>query len=361
MAPSLGDAGLPALVAASPSDSYDATPPRRTVSTAAYNSAESSRQGGAADRERRLKLENGRLRDELDSLKAMYARRLSNDEALFEQKIRQKDEECERWFRSKKHEIKKMQSALVIMRSFFEKKKRKFAEEMQAQSDAFEAQKVEMLEDVRKLREETEAEKKACREELKKMTVEWEKKIKQAEMENNELQVRTTALEEALTEKKSECERLRKQVSELTGTMEQLRARLLEVERADELLKRNSQIEALEAELKRTKKMMHERAHAEADALRRELMEYVKFIVHILPEEWQSKAKDAAENPRLPQDMPAAPRSAPAKGASKTNPRRKSVAQQAQGIYQVPSTLHGYVQGGLPETSQNVEVDGDDF
>merc|ERR1711959_112592 len=87
----------------------------------------------------------------------------------------------------------------------------------------------------------------------------------------------------------------------MSKTIEQLRQRLLEpqVERADELLKRNAQIEALEAELKRTKKLMHERAHAEADALRRELMEYVKFIVHILPDEWQSKAKDA-EHARLP-------------------------------------------------------------
>lgn len=149
--------------------------------------------------------------------------------------------------------------------------------------------------------------------------------------------------------------------------MEQLRQRLLEVERADELLKRNSQIEALEAELKRTKKLMHERAHAEADALRRELMEYVKFIVHILPEEWQSKAKDMADNPNQSPSstMPSPPRSAPAGGTKGKNPRqKKSAAQQAQNLYQVPSSLHGYAQAmgmGAERIGQQANGEGDDF
>jgi chromosome segregation ATPase len=309
-----------------------------------------------------LKLENSRLRDELDSLKAMYARRISHDERIFEEQIRLKDEECERWFRAKKTDIKKMQSALVIMRSLFERKRRKFAEDMQAQSEKFDAQKATWIEDIRKLKAETEAEKAACRKELQEKTVEWQKKIQTANDDNKELQLRVRSLEESLADKKVECEKLRKEASELSRTMEQLKARLLEVERADELLKRNSQIEALEAELKRTKKMMHERAHAEADALRRELMEYVKFIVHILPEEWQSKAKDMAENSRLPDGMPQPPRSAPAGGTRKKNPRQKSAAQQAQGLYQAPSSLHGYVQAVAPESaSQHPEIDGNDF
>merc|ERR1712224_286773 len=115
------------------------------------------------------------------------------------------------------------------MRSFFERKKRKFAEDMQAQSDEFEAQKAAWIEDIKKLKAETEAEKAACRKELQEKTVEWEKKVSQAQQENDALQVRTKALEEALSEKKADCERLRKQVTELTSTMEQLRQRLLEV------------------------------------------------------------------------------------------------------------------------------------
>eukprot|EP00746_Dinoflagellata_sp_MGD_P164465 gnl/MRDRNA2_/MRDRNA2_93099_c0_seq1.p1 gnl/MRDRNA2_/MRDRNA2_93099_c0~~gnl/MRDRNA2_/MRDRNA2_93099_c0_seq1.p1 ORF type:complete len:351 (+),score=96.60 gnl/MRDRNA2_/MRDRNA2_93099_c0_seq1:74-1126(+) len=347
------DAALPALVAST--DAGDSTQVRR------LGSAPSSQQGGAADRERRLKLENSRLRDELDSLKAMYARRISTDARMFEEKIRLKDEECERWFRSKKTDIKKMQSALVIMRSLFERKRRKFGEDMQAQSEKFDKQKAAWIEDIRKLKAETEAEKAACRQELMEKTVEWQKKIQIANDEAQDRQIRVKTLEEALAEKKVECERLRKDYNELSRTMEQLKARLLEVERADELLKRNSQIEALEAELKRTKKMMHERAHAEADALRRELMEYVKFIVHILPEEWQAKNKEMAENPRS-DGLPQPPRSAPATGTRGKNPRRQSTAQQAQSLYQVPSSLHGYAQALAPENAnQHPEVDGDEF
>lgn len=350
------DAALPALVAGTSADTSESLQTRR------FGSAEGSRQGGAADRERRLKLENSRLRDELDSLKAMYARRISTDARMFEEKIRLKDEECERWFRSKKTDIKKMQSALVIMRSLFERKRRKFGEDMQAQCEKFDAQKAEWIENIRQLKAETEAEKAACRQELLEKTVEWQKKIQLANDEAQERQKRVIALEEALAEKKVECEKLRKESNELSRTMEQLKARLLEVERADELLKRNSQIEALEAELKRTKKMMHERAHAEADALRRELMEYVKFIVHILPEEWQAKSKDMAENTRLPDGLPQPPRSAPATGTRGKNPRRQSSTQQAQGLYQVPSSLHGYAKALAPENaSQHPEVDLDDF
>merc|ERR1711865_479166 len=95
-----------------------------------------------------------------------YARRISHDEFAFEEQIRIKDGECERWFREKKHDIKKMQAALVIMRSLFEKKRCKFGSDMQAQSDKFDAQKAEWLENIRKLKAETEAEKALCRKEL---------------------------------------------------------------------------------------------------------------------------------------------------------------------------------------------------
>lgn len=149
-----------------------------------------------------MKIENSRLREELDSLKAMFARRISTDETRFEEQIRIKDEECQRWFKSKKHDISKMQSALVIMRSLFERKRRKFAEDMQAQSDMFDAQKAEWLENIRKLKAETEAEKAAASKELEVKTAEFQEKIKQAKQVNNELDARVKLLEEALADKK---------------------------------------------------------------------------------------------------------------------------------------------------------------
>lgn len=360
----LKDAALPALVAETSTQARLFAPTRRALS-----SADGPRQGGAGNRERRLQLENERLREELASLKAMYARRIATDERMFEEQIQLKDEECEKWFKQKKLDIKKIESALVIMRSIFDRKKRKFEEEMQAQSEKFDAQKEEWMEHIRQLKEETEAEKVACRKELLAKSAEWQEKLRMSNELIKDLEIRARTHEDALADKKIECEKFRKEVSELSRTLEQVRARLLEVERADELLKRNAQIEALEAELKRTKKMMHERAHAEADALRRELMEYVKFIVHILPEEWQSKAKEMAENSRLQGDgMPAPPRSAPAGGTrgrsnSRNSVRNKSNASyQAQGIYQAPPTLLAYAQAGVPEkTSQHAEADGDEF
>merc|ERR1712217_327639 len=56
----------------------------------------------------------------------------------------------------------------------------------------------------------------------------------------------------------------------------------------EELARRKAEIDSLTEELKRTKRLMQEKANAEAEALRKELMEYVKFIVHILPDGWQA-------------------------------------------------------------------------
>jgi len=159
------------------------------------------------------------------------------------------------------------------------------------------------------------------------------------EQEKAAVEAHNKLLVKELNAQREECEQLRKEQKEQSQALEQLRGRLLHVERADELLKRNSQIEALEAELKRTKKMITDRSQGEADALRRELMEYVKFIVHILPEEWQNKVKEH-DSLRLgmPMDNKPFPPTAPGSDSRGRNPRRKQPIQSraSHAIYPSP-------------------------
>eukprot|EP00932_Pfiesteria_piscicida_P019414 SRR837773.6241.p1 GENE.SRR837773.6241~~SRR837773.6241.p1 ORF type:complete len:254 (+),score=78.16 SRR837773.6241:3-764(+) len=84
-----------------------------------------------------------------------------------------------------------------------------------------------------------------------------------------------------------------------------LRKKLEDSERNEELARRQLQIEALEKELRNLRSAGAGReamkARAEAEALRQELMDYVKFILHILPDDLRPHV-DASQK-LLPQEL----------------------------------------------------------
>lgn len=248
---------------------------------------------------KKLLSEHNRLRDELENLKTVMARRIAHDESKFDQKILEKDLDCEKWFKSKKQELKQMQAATYIMKSIFEARRLTLKEYMKQKEDEFVQEKFEWEQDLAKTKIRLRDQEADFQKHLDWQTGEWEKRQQNTEDEKDSVQAENRLLQQHLNLKKEECDELHKEKYEQSQALEQLRNRLLHVERADELLKANSQIEALEAELKRTKRTIHERQQAEADSLRRELMEYVKFIVHILPEELQNKVKEQGIMPGM--------------------------------------------------------------
>lgn len=340
-----GGVTLPVLpVALPPADPLDATtiPSQRRSSNRQSMCSSSSSSG---EQVRRLQRENARLKEELDSLKAMFARRIATDESAFEQKLMAKDLDCERWFKSKKDDLRRIQAGSVIMKSIFDARRRKFAEDMTRREADFANQQAQWQQEYETMQEQLKKQEEDNSKQIEWTMMQAEKKQHDTEKEKASVEAQNRLLVQELQAQKEECEQLRKEQLDQSQALDRLRERLLHVERADELLKRNSQIEALEAELKRTKKMITERSQGEADALRRELMEYVKFIVHILPEEWANKVKEQ-DSLRLgaPVDskhfLPTAPGS---DSRSSQNPRSKKRFQSRASHAVYPSP---YLQAG---------------
>jgi len=246
----------------------------------------------SSEQVKRLQRENARLREEVESLKAMFSRKMAHDEAKFEEQIRAKDLDCERWFKSKKHDLDKMKAASSIMKAIFDARKKKFEEDMMSEQSSFSLQKLQWQEDMERVKLQLKDQEVANNNFLETSDAAWKTRLQLMEEERDSAVSDNKELQRQLSEKTEECEQRRKEQTEQSLALEQLRSRLGALERTDELLKRNTQIEALEAEIKRTKKMIHDRQQSEAEALRRELMEYVKFVMHVLPEEWQSKVKE---------------------------------------------------------------------
>lgn len=241
------------------------------------------------DRERRTAMQNRRLKEELSSLKDVYARQMARNEEKFERCLREKDQECRDWYKSKKIEIQKMQATTVLMWHMFKKKREKFQLQLDEKARELEERRLFFENELVRIDEERKAEVQRLERELRETSREYERQIKVLQEENSQKDVQIGQLNSRLSERDAEIARLKREREQILQELAETHKRLLEVEQSEELMKRSAQIEALEAELRRTKRMMEEKARNEADALRKELMEYVKFIVHILPEDWRNK------------------------------------------------------------------------
>lgn len=240
------------------------------------------------DRERRTATENRRLKEELASLKDVYARQMARNEEKFERCLREKDQECRDWYKSKKIEIQKMQATTVLMWHMFKKKREKFQVQLDEKARELEERRLFFEKELVRIDEERKAEVERLQREIQDDRKKYEKKIKELQEENTRKDSEIAQLNGRLSERDAEISRLKRDREQILQELAETHRRLLEVEQSEELMKRSAQIEALEAELRRTKRMMEEKARNEADALRKELMEYVKFIVHILPEDWRN-------------------------------------------------------------------------
>eukprot|EP00747_Dinoflagellata_sp_TGD_P165586 gnl/TRDRNA2_/TRDRNA2_187050_c0_seq1.p1 gnl/TRDRNA2_/TRDRNA2_187050_c0~~gnl/TRDRNA2_/TRDRNA2_187050_c0_seq1.p1 ORF type:complete len:363 (+),score=107.63 gnl/TRDRNA2_/TRDRNA2_187050_c0_seq1:55-1143(+) len=247
-----------------------------------------SGEGDAGCEKRQLRQRCRQVEDELESLKEVYARQISNNEQRFERQLRAKEEECNSWFKNKKQEIRSMQSGCMIMHLLFEKRRRKFCAKMEADKEAFDRDRIQFHNDMERLEAEKRAELEQATQDLEQNRRAFEQHVESLHKVNAEAGQRQKELEDRLAEKSAEVDRLIVESRTHEKEIERLKKKLLDAEQAEELAKKNAQIEALEAELRRTKRTMREHAQLEADGLRKELMEYVKFIVHILPEDWQA-------------------------------------------------------------------------
>lgn len=345
---------LPSLKGAVlPSDPLDVTIRRSS----------SNRSHAGGELVRRLQKENARLKEELESLKAMYSRRISHDESLFEQKLMQKDLDCENWYKSKKYEMKQLQAGTVIMQSLFDMRKKKFYACLASERQKFEAEKKQYQEEVAHIQQQLHEKEMENKKDLEWHQIQWDRYRGQLEQEKESEQAHSKLLKEQLSAKHKDCEKLRTEQQEQAQALEQLRGRLMQIERADELLKRNSQIEALEAELKKTKKMVIERQQGEADGLRRELQEYVKFIVQVLPAEFQNQGKehDGGLRTGTPTKTSTASLPCPRSPPRKQGRKYQRLSNATNGLIHSPYAHHGTFGGSATSSTTSLYKEAPEF
>eukprot|EP00930_Biecheleria_cincta_P086164 TRINITY_DN75516_c0_g1_i1.p1 TRINITY_DN75516_c0_g1~~TRINITY_DN75516_c0_g1_i1.p1 ORF type:complete len:407 (-),score=102.26 TRINITY_DN75516_c0_g1_i1:58-1209(-) len=237
------------------------------------------------------KTEKRHLELNMTSLQEAYARKIAETEISCEKQLQEAEQSRNDWFKKKKVEIGKIRAGVVVMQALFERRKQRFLKQMQEDRDAFEKEQERMKRELAEAKAETVQIREESARQVSDLVKDRDKKMEECTTREVELTERATRAERAAERADKEKHRLLEVEKGLKMEVEDLQMRLRDAERAEELQRRTEQVEALEIELKRVRKMMVDRKHADAEELRKELMEYVKFIVRILPEEWRTKLR----------------------------------------------------------------------
>lgn len=240
----------------------------------------------ALEREKKkLEFENARTHDELESLKAMFARRIARDQVKFEERIRQKDEACESWLKTRTTDIKNMQQTLFIMQHIFRCRKQKFVEQAEERQLELENARQSFEAEAQRLREEVELEKKAIEREKREMIEKYEGLVEDQKRSRREAEERADELEHQLADVRAQVRRLESERDEVLRKEAELKQKLVEVDTNKGLLDgcTTSREEQLEIELRKMRKLAHARTTNDADALKQELDEYARFVVKLIP------------------------------------------------------------------------------
>mmetsp|Transcript_7304 Transcript_7304/g.15978 ORF Transcript_7304/g.15978 Transcript_7304/m.15978 type:complete len:369 (+) Transcript_7304:34-1140(+) len=233
-----------------------------------------------------------RLQNEIDSLREAYAKKIANTELRCEQLLREKDTECSNWYKEKRAEILQMRSGCTIMYNIFALKRRKFLEDLTAERHDFKRHMEGFRQEVERLELEKQESVARTELELSERSAAFEAQQASLEAECRQLQAKLQELEEQLSQEQQRSQQLCEDAGEKQNQVEDLQLRLEEALQNEERLRCSSKVEALEAELKRTKRVMNAKRLTEARAFRGELMDYVRYIVNLLPEEQRRLAKN---------------------------------------------------------------------
>lgn len=258
---------------------------------------------GSESEERRVALLRvRRLEEQIQDLREAYAKKIARTELACEQLMREKDDTSSAWYKARKVEIAKLQAGVTIMKAMFEKRRSRYESKMHEELQEFERQKEAFRVSTQQMKDEHRLAMQSFECTVKEQSQAYEKQIEEISKQRAAGEEANRCLEEHVSLLQSSEKKLLEANDALHREVGELRRRVREVERTEELAARNAQIEALEAELRRIKKVTQDKRHAEIEALQKELMEYVKFIVRILPDDWQSQGGRLALE-EMPKDV----------------------------------------------------------
>lgn len=224
------------------------------------------------------------LSNELESLREMYAKKIALTELKCEEALRGEEESRDKWYKKKKSEIKQMQATVAIMNALYKKKRRELLDQMKHHQAECDARTAELNEQVEQL-------KRDHAKELQRRKREFDDRIEDLQAQNRQLlhardasEATAKQLEEDLNLARTQTSRLSVETERLRNDVTELTKKLNDPARAAELRSKKAMIEELEAELKKTKRIMQEQGTRETLKLRQELMEYTRFIVNNVPD-----------------------------------------------------------------------------
>eukprot|EP00927_Polykrikos_kofoidii_P057312 TRINITY_DN51432_c0_g1_i1.p1 TRINITY_DN51432_c0_g1~~TRINITY_DN51432_c0_g1_i1.p1 ORF type:complete len:456 (-),score=82.48 TRINITY_DN51432_c0_g1_i1:246-1613(-) len=235
------------------------------------------------------KLRVAKLEDEVHSIREAYARKIASTELRAEQMVFDKEHEMLQWFKEKAYEQQKMQASVVIMRAIMEKKRARLFEQMETDRCRFEESKAGFEQDIVRVEERARQDVENATTLLKTKCAEYDDRIGLLNSEKKELEGIIVHLREKAEQEQRQIIRLTSEVEDQGHSIKDLQRQLAEAKQEDKVAQKTRQIEELEAELKRTRKHLHKQYQAEAESLQKELMDYVRFIVNILPDDWQDQ------------------------------------------------------------------------
>jgi len=236
-------------------------------------------------------MEKKHMELELQSLREAYARKIADTELQCEKKMEAAEADRNEWFKKKKVEIAKIRAGVIVMQALFERRKRKFISQMEQEREQTAKQRKEMDEKMAAMEQQLAETTADYEHRLAEMEASHAKKLVDLDKMQRETEERALRADRALHIAEGEITRLTDVEKELRFEIEDMKVRLQVAERAEELQRVREKTEFLEEELRRLRKRMADRKHAEAEALRKELMAYVEFIVKILPGEWRTRVK----------------------------------------------------------------------
>lgn len=233
--------------------------------------------------------EKRRLQAELESLREVYARKLADTEISCDRKVQEAEVQREEWFRAKKVEVAKIRAGVVVMQALFERRKKRFLRRMQDEQADFEKKRQQMTQELEQARLELKQVQARLIQEAEEKKKHYELALKEAKAKQLQTEERASVADRKVRNLEEELKRCGDKENEMRGEIEDLHQRLQEAQRAEELQRAREQLATADLKIKEMRRKMEYKKNVEAAALRREIMEYVKFIVKILPDEWRAQ------------------------------------------------------------------------
>jgi len=240
-----------------------------------------------------LMIQNARLREELQSLRDMYAKHTAYTELKCDKQLREKDQECVEWYKTRKQEIQQLRAAVTVMKALFEKKRGRILIQMEVQQQEVAAIELDLRARIQQTEDQHDTEIISLKGLIDTSASTHVSELASAHTAKRDVEGKVARLEDQLEEHRRENERLKETNRQKTQEAQVAKDRLAEVEKNANIDSRDEQIAALESELQTSRRSMKDRWKKEVESLRQELMDYVRFIVHILPDNWtETEAKN---------------------------------------------------------------------